>query len=385
MKRITALLLLCAVCFSCSEFENTLPDFEPPLDDFTLGEVAKILSSLPLGPDQLQEVYDASSSSSVNGYDEEYTLSDLLTSPGSGVGDDPERASLRALKYKTPLKDLFEEYFERNPKSFTKGGSAGAQECLRRLKETDFQIYTPYSDKWDGESYPIITFDPGYGAESNFGYEICFDDEGARIVDSVYVDENIARSRPVWVINNNDDSAFTPMEMVVPLNFKSSKDGLKSMGRTLLLKSITMLRNYDSWFGGASEFFIKCGSASGFKGTTDEDLKQFSPSLTDFMIVVKRQYLGVEIPLDAVMVSDFTSQMDKLAFLMIEDDGGSRTEWKCQATVKVNSKAYGFDINIPYNEKDDIVWRGQLAASFFQSEDIVGGRFGDVRVTFALE
>ena len=49
------------------------------------------------------------------------------------------------------------------------------------------------------------------------------------------------------------------------------------------------------------------------------------------------------------------------------------------------SKSYGFDVEIPFHEKDDIVWRGQLAASFFQSEDEVSARFGDVVITFALD
>ena len=34
---------------------------------------------------------------------------------------------------------------------------------------------------------------------------------------------------------------------------------------------------------------------------------------------------------------------------------------------------------------DDGDRRGQLAASFFQSEDTVTGRFGDVLISFALE
>ena len=52
--------------------------------------------------------------------------------------------------------------------------------------------------------------------------------------------------------------------------------------------------------------------------------------------------------------------------------------------VKYNSKSYGFEINIPYKDRDDIVWRGQLSSSFFEGKDEVSGRFGDVVVTFAL-
>ena len=46
--------------------------------DLTLEEVAQILSSVDLGASQMGEVYDAVSSSTGNGYDEEYTMKDLF-------------------------------------------------------------------------------------------------------------------------------------------------------------------------------------------------------------------------------------------------------------------------------------------------------------------
>ena len=50
---------------------------------FSLSDVAKILSDLPLQGEQLAEVHDAVSASSLNGYDEEYRLTDLIAAPGS--------------------------------------------------------------------------------------------------------------------------------------------------------------------------------------------------------------------------------------------------------------------------------------------------------------
>ena len=103
------------------------------------------------------------------------------------------------------------------------------------------------------------------------------------------------------------------------------------------------------------------------------------------MVVVRRKFLGEEQFYNGIIMTDFTNQLENLAFLITEDDGGTQTSWKCSATVKVKSKSYGFDVDLPYNEKDDIVWRGQLSASFFQEADWVHGRFGDVEITFTLE
>jgi hypothetical protein len=207
------------------------------------------------------------------------------------------------------------------------------------------------------------------------------------------VTEQVAMERPVWVINRNGDAAFTPLELFEePIPTKGGKDKTPVDEKEFIfsIKDFKMLRNYDSWFGGASEFFIKTGAVDGFKATKDEDLKNYSPSLTDLMIVVKRSQVGKKIPFNAILLTNFTEQMEKIAFMVIEDDGGTTTSWKCSAVVKYNSKQYGFELEIPYKDKDDIVWRGQLTRNYFKDVIEKGGgtlcgRLGDVEVTFSLE
>jgi len=329
-------------------------------------DLALVLSSLELGTAQIQEVFDAVSSSDGNGYDEEYTMKDLFENPGSGVGDRQVKSNPK--HYELPIRDLFEAYYQN-----TKASSSMLPGfSLEQLKASDLQIYWPYSEDWDGITAPLITYDPGYGAESNYAYTM-------DMKDSVLVTEQLAKSRPVWVVNSNRDSGYTPLDF-----FKTTDVQTKATNRKLMLKSITMLRNYDSWFCGASEFNFQIGSVEGFRASTDAELALYYPTITNFQVIVKRKELNVEKPLDILMMTDFTNQLDKLAFLLTEDDGGTTTSWKCSAIVKVESKSYGFDVSLPYNDKDDIVWRGQLAASFFQEEDVVSARFGDVRLSFEL-
>ena len=380
--------ILCLSAFllaACSRDAGS-PVPAPPVT--TLAEVAEIMSELPYEREHLLEVYDAVGSSSGNGYDEEYMMADLFESPGAGVGD--ERAGTRAASYSRPIRELFAERL--SSRLTTRSGASGVEEYIGALSASDIQIYWPYSEDWDGETLPIITYDPGYGAETNMGYVLEYGPEGAEVVDSVLVDEALAMTRPVWVINRNDDAGFTPLEMFLKSGTDASSEyapavsivGGEDESRMLLVKSFQMLRNYDSWFGGASEFFVKCGAVDGFKASTDEELRLYTPSVTDFMVVVKRRQLGKTIPLDALLLTSLTPQMENVAFLIIEDDGGKTTSWKCSAVVKYNSKSYGFEINIPYKDRDDIVWRGQLSSSFFEGKDEVSGRFGDVVVTFAL-
>lgn len=378
MKKYSVLLILAAMAVNaCGEYD--IPgkgNAEDPGVSFSKKDVARILSELPIQKEQLAEVYYAVNTSTGNGYDEEYTLADLFLSPGRGVGGSPTKS----VSYETPMRALFEDYFAKN--YATKAGGASVQAYIDALAESGMQIYAPYSEDWDGSTFPIITFDPGYGAETNYGYELRLEEEGLTVIDSVYVDEAVAARRPVWVINDNTDSAFTPAEL-----FRSgTKAGEKNnKGRQLILRNFKMLRNYDTWFAGGSEFRIQMGAVDGFTARTEAELRLYNPSITEFILVVKRKQLNMLLPYNAVILTDLTDQMENLAFLITEEDGGTRTSWKCSATVKVQSKSYGFDIDLPYNDRDDIVWRGQIATSYFKGKDTVKGRFGDVEITFGLE
>lgn len=347
-------------------------------------DVARMLSSLPLLRPQLQEVYDAVSCSSGNGYDEEYMMSDLLSSPGTGVGGN---SSSTKTSYSEPIRDMIVEYLSAHAPSSTRGGAADVQKYLSDLQESGLQIYWPYSENWDGETAPLITFDPGDGSEGNYAYIVAGPEDGFAVKDSVFVDEAVARKRPVWVINSNDDSSFVPLDACLKskswTGFDDEPDDVPKYN--LYIKDFTMLRNYDTWFAGASEFHVWTGGVDGFYASTEEELRRYSPSVTDFVVVVKRNEIGVRKQFNAVMVTDFSDQLDKLAFLIVEDDGGTRTSWKCSASVKMKSKSYGFEISIPLNMYDDIVWRGQLGATYFTKGKSIEGRFGDVKLTFALE
>lgn len=380
--RLIAASILAATIISCSKYisgpsyympDNSAVENGSDSSGFDLSSLARMFAALPIGLDQMEEVKDAASASIGNGYDEEYTMKQLIEAPGCGVGDNPTKAG----NYTRPLRDMIAEYLATE----TKAGAKDVEEYLNALSQSDLQLYWPYSEDWDGEELPIITFDPGYGSDYNYGYKLGRDSNGFSVVDSVYVDEQIAREHPVWVINTNDDAGFTPLDLYTEAAQSSTKSG----PRKLFLRSFTMLRHYDSWFRGGSEFFVKCGAVNGFHATTEAEMRLYYPSVTDFMVVVKRKQLGEEVPYNGIIMTDFTNQLENLAFLITEDDGGTQTSWKCSATVKVKSKSYGFECDIPYNEKDDIVWRGQLSASFFQEADWVQGRFGDVLISFVLE
>jgi len=173
----------------------------------SLEEVAEVLSALPIQKAQLDEVHDAVSASSANGYDEEYTMRLLFASPGSGVGDKEVRSER---SYERPLRSLIEDHV----RSVTKSSAVDPDRFLDALIESDMQIYWPYSEDWNGEDMPLVTFDPEDGAEANIGYRLVIENDGSRHVEEVVVDEEMAKKVPVWVVNRNSDAGYTSLEML---------------------------------------------------------------------------------------------------------------------------------------------------------------------------
>ena len=351
----------------------------------SLKEVALMLSSLPLGREQMEEVHAAVMASSENGYDEEYTMKDLFESPGSGVGDQA-LGTKSGPEYQRPMRDLIRQYLTDSHR--TKAGDddpAVVERYIQDLIESDIQIYWPFSDSWNGREEPVITFNPGTDAEANIGYAL----DGTE----VEVSEAVARERPVWVVNVNDDSDYTSYEMLLKQNPGWGQGGDIYVGtkseddpdtKSLRLKDFKMNRNYDSWFCGASEFFVKCGLVENFKAKDEDELRNYVPTITDFMVVVKRRNLGQRVPFNVLLASEWTEQMEDIAFMISEDDGGTITSWKVEGTLKIKSKTYGIEIELPIRSRDDIVWRGCLSRRYIQNNSGKVQHFGDVEVTLEL-
>jgi len=130
--------------------------------------------------------------------------------------------------------------------------------------------------------------------------------------------------------------------------------------------------------------FVKTGAVEDFIASTEAELRLYNPTVTDFLVVVKRSQVGQPLPFNAMLVSDWTDQMTHCAFMITEDDGGTITEWNCTALVRVASKSYGVEIKIPFNSRDDVVWRGRLASSWPEVNSNTVGHFGAVHLTFEV-
>jgi hypothetical protein len=356
---------------------------------FTLDEVARLLAAVPVGTSQVAEVRDAVSESSGNGYDEEYPMRQVFETPGTGVGAEPVT---RVEAYPEPLRDLLTAEVRRQYGT----RALDADAFLDALSESDVQIYWPFSEAFEGGETPVVTFDPGGEETKNIGW--IRREDGS--LEEVIVDEELAQKRPVWVINRNRDAEYQTLEMrrredpdwgqggnILIRPKAGSAPATRADGqniRTLVLRSFKANRQFDTWFAGGSEVWVKCGAVEDFCATTEAELRLYSPSITDFLIVVRRKQVGKVLDFNAVLVSEWTGMLDNCAFMMTEDDGGTMTTWKCSAMVKYNSRSYGFEIEIPLRARDDIIWRGALTRTYIERNNGVTGHFGDVDLVLEL-
>ena len=353
--------------------------------------MARILAAVPVGEDQIAEVWDAVTASSGNGYDEEYPMRQVFEAPGTGIGDTP---ATRVEAYPEPLRDLLAAEIRKQYGT----RALDADTFLDALSGSDVQIYWPFSEEFDGAETPVVTFDPGGRDTENIGW--VRREDGT--VEEMIVDEAMARERPVWVINRNRDAEYLSLEMrrredpdwgqgggsiLVRPRAGNAASGTRAGERdfqTLVLRSFKANRQFDTWFSGGSEIWVKVGAIEDFTATTEAELRLYSPSITDFLIVVRRKQVGKVLDFNAVLVSEWTGMLDNCAFMMVEDDGGTMTTWKCSAMVKYNSRSYGFEIEIPLRARDDIIWRGALTRTYIERNNGVTGHFGDVELVLEL-
>lgn len=384
MKYRTVLAALCAVSlFGCEEVLLTpVEELENPEEPAVLLEdVARVLSHVPLGGEQLDEVYDAARASATNGYDEEYRMQELFSEPGCGVGD---AGRTKADAYSRPLRELLREAVH-STKAST--GLENPDAWLDALSASDIQIYWPFSEQWNGDAKPIITFDPGGDAVQNEGYVLKADGS----VSKVLVTEEMAREQPVWVVNRNSDADYKTLEMMRredPDWGHGGGDLIITKGepelKTLVLRSFKSRRNFDSWLAGASEIWIKIAKVEDFTASTEAELRLYDPAITDFMVVVRRGQKGEEIILNTVLVSEWTTQLSSCGLMIVEDDGGTQTSWKCSAVVKYKSQSYGFEVDLPFRTRDDIIWRGSVTRKFVERNSGLPVNLGDVEVVMEL-
>lgn len=372
MKKLHLGFLAIAIMFGSCDKEN--PSFmsqsdqlveetanTKPLEERTdLSAIASMLSNISINKDVCQEVHNAVNNAMYNGLEESYYFQEILGKSNKVTTRSGSISLLGAL-----IKDY---------SSSTRSADADAVN-LDLLAESDVQIYWPYSEDWDGETLPVITYAPeNEDQEWNYAYR-----KNGDKIDTIIVNEEYMEKNPVWIVNNSDiayeelpnfsQKQYTKNNVLflseASVNTKANKPSIstKSVGEpvyTVYLGRFMSEKQYDKIWNGGSEFVIQMGAIEHMVIESIEQLTSTNPRITVVKVSRSRRDIRKRrwaIMKSAVLSSDWQPNENNVAFMIHEEDLGGKKYWDPELSVNIGAKSFGFKAKIPYGNGDDLIYQ----------------------------
>lgn len=329
-----------------------------------LNTVADILVQLPLNEENVSEVHSAVTSSLNYGIDEDYYFREILDN--SKYSKIVSKSASTRNEFSS-LGELMKKYVLSASTRTEKNDEID----LNSLAESDIQIYWPYSENWDGKSMPVITFTPeDENQEWNYGYI-----KNGEKIDTIIINEDYAEQHPVWIISKSDISydnlpefsenkfekngiSFLTSKKIetqnVPLPIAASSRNVY----TVNLGEIMSTKQYDSIWGGGSEFIFQMGAAQNYQ-FNNGSLISFSPLVTCHRICLSRKQIKKKrwINVNQPIIPDWVPNMTEVAFMLIEDDGGSHRDINQNLTIALKDEYVDFNVTLKMRSHDELIHR----------------------------
>jgi hypothetical protein len=373
-----SLLLATSVLCNCSQEDvvnkenvGTTTDASP--DVVKMQAVAKLLTGLTADQRIAKEVRAGVERSLTYGLDEEFRFTDILQPKESKMlrsGDDNLLAE--------SVRDLLNGY------NSASGLRSSGNELETFLLDENIQIYWPYSEDWDEQETPVITFDPGTGnADKVIAYRVVKLPDGTVVTDSLIVDEAYAMKHPVWVINKNDvdyedlPDFFNDEHVKNGVFFHSALSQKKRNGTDNILRSSTSdsifvfklgtlqaTRHHDDWVNGGSEFEFKCSIplAPSYSTTGVSTIRK---DIARKHINANGTIFTMNMPLN----TNWTEEQVQNGLKVIESDGGGTRNWTFQLGVSISKVNGSVNAAIPYGSNDDGIYEQILDRKYILSTE----------------
>lgn len=316
--------------------------------------ILRAFQSISLDKSISEEVSQMISTSLANGFDEYFFLRELAMPSKDVKVSGLNKTAASKLSLEKSLRSSLENEFS------------------KVLSNTNLVIYWPYSDIWDGETLPTITFMPeDEEAEWNYGYKQTIDNEGRRIIETVIVNDEYATKYPVWIIKESEyDYDSLP-------NFncgKYEKNGVyfnvpetkaaSDVIHVWKMSSAQVTKQYDGLFQGSSnlEITITYPVITGYVN----DCSIFHIAFTRSEIK-KKTWKTVNLQLN----TDWTPEELSNGMFVVETDGGETTS--TTLTTKFQDESTGLETSVSttinYKDEDDLIGRQVYKRSYvFSSE-----------------
>ena len=204
------------------------------------------------------------------------------------------------------------------------------EELEAYLIENDMQVYWPNYEDWDGQTSPVVTFDPMNDQEENVAYRLAQGDARTGGTGTLVVDEAYAAENPTWVVNISElpgDDVY----MIPPIDDGGGGGGGGGGGPTcpgpppsepandvslIKLGWYKAEKNFDSWFNGGSEMYFTHP-----KGNPNFANPEASEAIvTSFYYHVHRDDVGNWLNFNQEYISNWTKEVRNQKLMIHEHD-----------------------------------------------------------------
>ena len=313
MKRfffVTIVVILATLLNQSCVESNTILEKDQAIPDLDKKTMLDAFTSVIIDTDVMAEVLTMVNNSIEKGLDENLYLRELwMNEPAVKVASS---------KCAPILKMRLEQFFSNLPStksSFNQDVMAG----------TDWVIYWPYSEFWDGKTLPVITTVPSEkDQEWNYGYRRVFDEKGEMTLEQVYVDDDFAFNNPVWIIKQETELNY---ENLPNFNMGEVKSGsityclpvtktAPDTAHVWTMVRAQVTKQYDTIFQGSSnlKIIISYPPYTGNSATTAEYYVDFTRSE-----IRQQRFKNLGLMLN----SDWNYREISNGMTVVETDGGT--------------------------------------------------------------
>lgn len=372
MKNLFLLFLLVTFgLISCEQEELSTPNNPVTTKNSELKSVATIVSNLEIDNNNCKEVHTAVSNALSYGLDEGYYFKEIMN-------EDNQKIMTKSVSSLSLGKTI------RSYLTNTKSQSANNELIsIDHLINSDIQIYWPYSENWDGVTLPAITFVPdNEDQEWNYAYK-----KNGNKIDTIIVDETYMENNPVWIINKSEISYddlpdFSKGQFIKGNICYASEIQAKSINNptiktkaageivyTVHLGKLMSKHQYDSIWGGGSDFVVQMGAIEHMKIESIVQLTSINPTVTYIKILRSRKDIKKQrwTEVNSILSSDWLPNENNAAFMLHEEDSGNSDDWEADLSVKIEDKDYGFKVKLPLQNHDELIYKIVYSRNFMFS------------------
>ena len=253
LKIASCLMLVAGILTASCSNEDTIVAPQKA-QELTMTEVANVMKSIDIDVLLANEIHGFVTDAMISGYDEKISFKKMLS---DGV---KTRANAQSL-----ISERIKSLIAGNTKTRSGKGESYDMNILDKLMNSDFIIYWPYSENWDGKELPALVVAPeDEDAKEAYGMKICRNKNGLTY-EKVLINEDYAEQHPVWVINEEVEDPNIMYATLSNSNVKmektiSAKNIRRSPSNPIYvwrLKKMKVTKQYDGLFRGGSDFDIQ--------------------------------------------------------------------------------------------------------------------------------